>query len=146
MNLRPATQDDLEYVRANPFEDAVKNYHYMEVPDENCVAVEYEGVSVAVGGVYIRWPGVGLFWLMLTKDCQKDNAHGIRALCAIKEWIDNAIEENGIWRAEANIRPDFEKAIIMIEYLGFKRECTMEQYFPDKTDAFLYSKIIREVV
>ncbi len=143
MNLRKATQDDLEYVRLNPFEDAVKNYHYMEVPDENCVAVEYEGKLVAVGGVYIRWSGVGLFWLMLTADCKKDNEHGVRALCAIREWIDETIKVNGIWRAEANIRPDFAKAIQMIEWLGFKRECTMEQYFPDKTDAYLYSRIIK---
>jgi len=132
----------MDYVRKNPFERAVKDYHYMEVPDDNCVAVEYEGELVAVGGVYIRWPGVGLFWLMLTADCRKDNEHGVRAIDAIRNWVELAIKENGIWRAEANIRPDFPKAIQMIEFLGFNCECMMEKYFPDKTDAFLYSRII----
>lgn len=142
MKIVKATQEDLAFVRQNPFEGAVKDYPYMEIPDENCVAVEYEGDLVAVGGIYIRWPGVGLFWLILTADCKKEDVHGIRALCAIRDWIDEAIKENGIWRAEANIRPDFKKAIEMIEWLGFKKECTMEKYFPDKTDAILYSRIM----
>ena len=142
MIFRPATQEDLDYVRQNPYEGAVKGYHYMEIPDENCVAVEYEGKLVAVGGCQVRWEGVALFWLMLTDECKKHDVHGIRALCTIKEWIDTTIKDNGIWRAEANIRPDFDKAIEMIEFLGFKRECTMEKFFPDKTDAYLYSRII----
>ena len=91
MIFRQATQEDLDFVRQNPFEGAVKNYPYMKVPDENTYAVEYEGSLVAVGGLYVRWEGVGLLWLMLTADSEKDGLHGLRALCAINEKTDEVI-------------------------------------------------------
>lgn len=142
MEFRQATQEDLDYVRLNPFEGAVKNYPYMEVPDENTYAVIYEGSLVAVGGLYVRWEGVGLLWLMLTADCKKDGLHGLRALCAIEDKTDELIKKNSLWRAEAIIRPDFKQAIKMMEFLGFKKECTLEKYMPDKTDAFLFKRIL----
>ncbi len=143
MEFRKATQDDLDFVRAHPFEGAVKDYPYLDVPDDNTYAVKYEGSLVAVGGLQVRWEGVGLLWLILTADCKKDGIHGFRALCAIKDKTDLLIEKNGIWRAEAVVRPDFKQAIKMVEFLGFKKEATMEQYYPDKTDGFLYARIIK---
>ena len=142
MEFRKATQEDLLYVRQNPYEGAVKDYPYLEIPDDNCYAVIYESKLVAVGGVQVKWSGVGSFWLMLTEECKKFGVHGVAALLAIKDKTNHMIEKNGLWRAEAVIRVDFEKAIKMIEFLGFKRECRMEKYMPDKTDAFLYSRII----
>ena len=143
MIFRPATQEDLDFVRQNPVEDAVKNYPYLGVPDDNTYAVEYEGSLVAVGGLYVRWEGVGLLWLILTAESAKDGLHGLRALCAIKEKTDELIAKNNLWRAEAIVRVDFEQAIKMIEFLGFQRECTLEKYMPDKTDAHLFKRIIR---
>ena len=143
MIFRPATQEDLDFVRQNPVEDAVKNYPYLGVPDDNTYAVEYEGSLVAVGGLYVRWEGVGLLWLILTADSAKDGLHGLRALCAIKEKTDELIAKNNLWRAEAIIRVEFDKAIKMIEFLGFQREAMLEKYMPDKTDAYLYKRIIR---
>ena len=143
MEFRPVTQEDLAFVRQNPFEGAVKEYPYMEITDENNFTAIYEGIIVAVGGVHVKWQGVGLFWLMLTADCKKYGLHGITALMAIKEKTDELVSRNNLWRAEANIRVDFPEAIKMIEFLGFKRECTMELYAPDKTDMYLYARIIR---
>lgn len=142
MIFRKATQDDLDYVRENPFENAVKCYPYMQCPDENTYAVIYEESLVAVGGLYVRWEGVGLLWLMLTADSKKGGLHGLRALDAIKEKTDELIAKNNLWRAEALIRLDFKKAIKMIEFLGFEREATLEKYMPDKTDAYLYKRIL----
>lgn len=141
MNFRPATQEDLDYVKANPFEGAVKDYPYMEVPDDNTYAVMYEGVLVAVGGLQVLWEGRGSFWLILTADCKKDGIHGWRALCAIRDKIEELAHKNNLHRAEAAIRTDFSRAIAMIEALGFKRECLMRQYWPDKTDGYLYAKV-----
>lgn len=141
MEFRQATQEDLAFVRQNPFEGAVKNYPYMEIPNENTYTVIYESAIVAVGGLQVRWEGVGLLWLMLTAECKKDGIHGVRALYAIKDKMDELIEKNGIWRAEANIRTDFPQAIKMIEYLGFQREGLMRQHCPDKGDSYLYSKV-----
>ncbi len=141
MEFRSATQQDLDYVRENPFEGAVKNALYSEVPDENAYAVIYEGVLVAVGGVQVFWPGRGSFWLIMTADCKKFGIHGLRALYAIKEKIQELAEKNNLHRGEAAIRTGFSRAIAMIESLGFEREALMKQYWPDKTDAFLYAKV-----
>lgn len=141
MIFRKATQEDLDYVKANPYEGAVKNYPYMEVPDENTYAVMYEGALVAVGGVQVRWEGVGLFWLMLTADCKKEGWHGVRALYAIKEKIQELTEKNNLHRAEAAVRLGFSRAIAMIKALGFEREGLMRQHGPDKADSYLYARI-----
>lgn len=142
MNFRPATQEDLAFVRLNPFEGAVKDYPYMECPDDNTYCVIYESAIVAVGGVQVPWEGRGQFWLILTAECKKFGIHGLRALYAIKEKIEELVEKNNLHRAEAAIRTDFPKAIAMIKSLGFKEECLMRQYWPDKTDAYLYSKVL----
>lgn len=142
MNFRKATQEDLAFVRQNPFEDAVKNYPYMEVPNDNTYCVIYESAIVAVGGLQVRWKGVGLVWLILTDDCKKYGIHAINALYAIQDKVDELIEANGIWRAEAYVRTDFPQAIKMIEFLGFKQEGLMKQHCPDKGDSFLYGKVI----
>lgn len=141
MEFRPATQEDLEFVRQNPFEGAIKNYPYMEVPSENTYAAIYEGELVAVGGLQVRWEGVGMLWLMLTEKCKKDGLRDLRVLYAIKDKVDFLLEKNNIWRAEAYVRTDFPKAIKMIEHLGFKRECKMEKHCPDKGDSYLYAKV-----
>lgn len=142
MIFRKATQEDMAFVRQNPFEGAVKNYPYMEVRDENCYTALYESSIVAVGGLQMKWEGVGLLWLMLTADCKKYGIYGLIALEAIKEKMEYLIEKNNLWRAEAAVRTDFPQAIKMIEFLGFEREGIMRQYYPDKSDSYLYARIL----
>lgn len=143
MEFRQATQEDLAFVRQNPFEEAVKSYPYMDCPNENTYTVIYESRIVAVGGLYIRWEGVGLLWLMLTADCKKYGFYGVLAINVIKEKMEFLISKNNLWRAEAMIRVGFDKAIKMIEFLGFQREATLEKYMPDKTDCYLYKRILK---
>lgn len=142
MEFRQAKQEDMAFVRNNPFEGAVKNYPYMEVPDDNAYTAIYESAIVAVGGLQVKWEGVGLLWLILTADCKKYGIHSLFALEAIKEKMEYLIEKNNLWRAEAAVRTDFPQAIKMIEFLGFEREGLMRKYFPDRTDAILYSRIL----
>jgi len=141
MEFRAATQEDLAFVRQNPFEGAVKNYPYMQVPNENTYTVIYESEIVAVGGLQIKWKGCGALWLIMTDDCKKYGIHALRALNAIETKMNELIQTNNLWRAEAAVRPDFPKAIQMIEYFGFVREGLMKMYFPDKSDAYLYAKV-----
>ena len=142
MIFRKATQEDMAFVRQNPFEGAVKDYPYMEIPDENTYTVIYESAIVAVGGLQVRWEGVGLLWLMLTADCKKYGIHSLLALEAIKEKMEHLIKKNNLWRAEAAVRTDFLQAIKMIEFFGFEREGLMRKYYPDKTDSYLYARIL----
>lgn len=142
MQFRQATQEDLAFVRQNPFEGAIKNYPYMEIPDENCYAVIYESQLVAVGGLQMKWEGVGLLWLMLTADCKKYGFHGLFALEAIREKMEYLIKKNNLHRAEAAVRTDFPQAVKMIEFFGFKREGLMKKHCPDQADSYLYAKVI----
>jgi len=122
MKFRETIQEDLDFVRANPFEGAIKNYPYLEAPTENCVTIIFEDKIVGVGGVNVLWKGVGEVWLMLTANCKKEGLYGIIALSAIKDKMEELIESNNLWRAQATTRTDFPQAIKMIEFFGFERE------------------------
>lgn len=143
MIFRETTQEDLEYVRQNPFEGAVKNYPYMQAPKNNCYTVIFEDCIVGVGGLMVLWEGVGELWLMLTADCKKHGFYGIIALSAIKDKMEELIENNNLRRAQATIRTDFPQAIKMIESFGFEREGLLKQYCPDKGNVYMYAKMIR---
>lgn len=142
MEYRKSTQADIDYVRENPFEGEVKDYPYITCPDENAITTIYEGHIVAVGGVQVHWEGNGTFWLILRDDAKKHGFHGVLALSAIQEKVDHLMAKNNLWRAQAAVRPEFEAAVKMIEYLGFEYEGLMKQYYPDKTDAYRYAKVI----
>lgn len=139
MEFRQTTQEDLDFVRQNPFEEAVKNYPVLTVPDKDCYTVIFQGEIVAVGGVTVLWEGVGEVWLMLTADCRKKEFFGIIALTAIQAKMEE-ITKN-LWRVQAIIRTDFPEAIKMIEFFGFEREGLLKQYCPDKGDIYMYAKI-----
>jgi len=140
IEFRPATQEDLAFVRQSPYEGAIKNYPFMYVPDDNCYTVLVDNAIVAVYGLQVKWEGVGLLWLMLVSDFQRHGVH--KTIRTVGQKMNELIKKNNLWRAEANVRVDFPKAIKMIEYFGFEREGTMKKYAPDKCDMYLYSKIM----
>lgn len=142
MIFRESTQADLDYVKESPFEGAVKDYPYLTCPDKNTITTIYEGHIVAVGGVFIPWTGVGTFWLILRSDAKKYGFHGVLALSAIQEHVESLIRNNNLWRAQATVRPEFEEAVKMIEFLGFTYEGLLRKYCPDGGDTMMYSRII----
>jgi hypothetical protein len=131
----------MAFVRANPFEIAVKDYNQTHTPQTNTYTAIFEEEIVAVFGIVMRWPGYCLCWLMLTDQCRKKGVYGLIALNSIQGKFEELLQDNNILRAEANIRPDFEIAVKMVEYLGFKREGLMKCQLPDGGDAYLYAKI-----
>ena len=143
MIFRKATQADLDCVKADPFEGSLKDYPYMEVPNDHCFTAIFQDKIVGVGGLVIHWPGMAEAWLMLTNACRKDTAFGLVALFAIKDKMEELLKENNIRRAQAVARVDFPKAIKMIESFGFKKESRMEQYCMDGSDAWRYVRIIK---
>ena len=141
MNYRIATQQDLDYVRDNPYEGAVKDYPYMEIPNENCFTAIFKDEIVAVGGIVIHWPGMAEVWMIITNHCNKNGLYGIVTLGAIREKMEELIKDNNIIRAQATVRIDFPVAKKMIEFLGFQQEGLLRQYCPDRCDAYRYAKI-----
>lgn len=79
---------------------------------------------------------------MLTKDSRKHGVYGLLAYMAIREKVEELIETNKLWRAQATVRVELSQAIKMVEALGFEREGLLKQYCPDKGNVYIYARII----
>lgn len=139
MELRPATQSDIDYVSMNPADDNVKTYPRMTNIGD-CVTGTHNGIIWGLGGLVIHYEGMGEFWLILTKDFN-GNVTGHAVLKQIMLFVEDRINEHELFRAQAVIRTDFAEAIEMIEFLGFECEGVMKQYLPGPRDAYMYAKI-----
>lgn len=140
MEIRPYEDGDMAFVRQNPFQDEVKNYPDLPVPEHSYTCI-FEGEIVAVGGVKMYFEGVCESWIVLTKQSKKNNIYGLIACRAIEKKLNELLIELKIRRCEANVRKDFPKAIRFVEALGFKFVGERHCWFPDKTSAMLYSKV-----
>jgi hypothetical protein len=139
IETRIATQEDLEYARLNPVEDAVKGYPHLDL-NGYALAATVDGKVVGVGGVIPMWDGVGEGWFILTKDVLDCK---VEIILIIHKVMKRMFEDLKLWRLQAHTRADFPKAIELLEHLGFVQEGYMRKYLPDKTDAYLYSKVIK---
>ena len=142
MIIRDLQDGDLEFVREHPFESAVKNYPEM-TPVPPAYTIIFDNEIVGVGGMVILWEGVAEMWLMLTANCRKEGLFGIIALEAIRNKVDEMLEEHKIRRAQCTIRVDFPKARKMIVALGFELEGLMKCYCPDGCSVWLYAKVMK---
>jgi len=140
MIIRDLQVGDIEYVRNNPLEGAVKNYPEM-IPTPPAFTAIFDDKIVGIGGMIILWEGVGEMWIMLTKDCKKEGVFGIVAFETIKNKVDELIKKYKIRRAQCTVRIDFPKAKKMVEALGFKQEGIMKKYTPDSCDVGLFARI-----
>jgi len=142
MIIRELQDGDLEYVRENPLEEAVKNYPKL-IPTPPAFTAIFDDKIVGVGGMIILWDGVGEMWLMLTADCKREGVFGIIAFGAIKNKVDELIEKHKMRRVQCTVRVDFPKARKMVEALGFRQEGIMLSYCPDGGDVWRYARIIK---
>lgn len=137
IEIRELQDGDLEYVRQNPLEDAVKNYPEMH-PQKPSYTGLIDGKIVGVGGVTVLWEGVGEGWLILTKDVLK---HKTTAYNCIYRMTKKIIEECNLTRIQAVVRVDFPQAMKMMERLGFRREGYLRKYCPDGCNVWLYGRV-----
>lgn len=142
IKIRDLQNGDIEYVRENPLEGAVKNYPKM-TPTPPAFTAEFEGKIVGVGGMIILWEGVGEMWLMLTADCKREGVFGIMAFETIRNKVNELIVEYKMRRVQCTVRIDFPKAKRMVEALGFRQEGIMLEYCPDSCDVYLYARITK---
>lgn len=139
MEFRTATQTDIDYVRANALDEAVKGYPAM-APVGECITLLHNDVIWGVGGLLVLREGVAEIWLMLTKDF-KEHKSSRQALTEIWDHIENHIEDNDIYRTQAVVSTEFTAAIKMIEFFQFNREGTMRSYLPNRKDAYMYARL-----
>lgn len=138
LEIRNATQEDLNYVKNNPFDPRVaKDFGDAKLAGWSKTII-VDGKIVAVGGVIVFWPGVGHGWYNLSKDAEKSKITVVNCIDAL---IRLAIKELNLHRLEATVRVDFDKAKNLLEFLGFECETPkgMKKYTAEGIDAFLYS-------
>jgi len=138
MELRPTTTEDLAWIRANPLDSNIKEYPAF--PLDGVTGI-HAGKIWGVGGVVVHREGMGEFWLILAVDFKQ----AIASRTVLKQlmlYIEDTINDKGLYRAQAIIRADYPAAMKMIEFLGFERESNrMRNYLPGPTDAYMYSRI-----
>ena len=131
----------MEFVRLNPFEEEVKTYPELPIPEHSYTCV-FDGEIVAVGGV-VMWDNANPeAWIIMTKQSKKNGIFGLIACRAIENKLKDIIKELNIKECDAVVRSDFPAAIRFIEALGFKIVRIVEKWFPCGTDGLLYRKVI----
>lgn len=140
MEVRKYQDGDMDIIRQDPFQEAVKNYPDLPIPDHTYTCV-FEGKVVTVGGLKMYFEGVAEAWIIMTKQSKKDGIYGLIACRAIEKKLNELMDELNIRRCEANVRKDFPIAIRFVEALGFKFDGERKNWFPGSVSAMLYSKI-----
>lgn len=142
LEMIPIRDGDLEFVRANPFEEQVKLYPKMKPSPISSFTCMFDNEIVAVGGIIDYWQGVGEAWLIMTKQAKKHDIFGLVALTVIEKKMNELIAEHKLRRVQAEVRADFLPGIKMIEALGFGYEGTKRKYTPDGCDMRIYARLI----
>lgn len=140
LETRPIQDGDMEFVRQNPFQEAVKEYPEFPIPEHTYTCV-FDGEIVAVGGLKVYFEGVVEAWIIMTKQSKKDGIFGLIACRAIEKKLNELMEELNVRRCEANVREDFPVAVRFIKALGFTFDGERKRFFPCGTSAMLYSKV-----
>ncbi len=136
IKIRPLQDGDIMLANESAIECGAKVYNHEKV--EGYTVVDGNKILM-VGGVIIMWEGVGEAWLIMTKhslSCVKDSYRYIRDVMNI------IIREQKLRRIQARARADFEKGQKMLKHLGFKYEGCAREQAPDRTDMYMYGKLI----
>ncbi len=118
--------------------DQMKELALSREENGQCITGWLDGKIVGVGGIDLKWSGVGEVWLMLSYEVDRCP---LRAFEVIRAGLAKLIEDNGLWRCQAWCRRGFAEGHTVFRHLKFKPEGIAEKYMPDGTDAILYAKI-----
>ena len=97
------------------------------------------GHLIASGGIYPIWPGFGEAWFLSSDMVVK---HKRPVIVQLKKHIDALSKEHEYHRIQATAREDFTVGQRFLEFLGFEREGLLRNYGPDKSDHYMYARII----
>jgi hypothetical protein len=96
-----------------------------------------EDKILGCGGMIMQWPGVGLMWLMATKDFKRRP----RTLLRISEDILGRLRGKlNIHRFQVYVDPAEPRHIRFVEALGFTFEGRMLKHTIDRKDHLLYAR------
>lgn len=104
-------------------------------------SAEIDGKVVASAGLVPLWPGVAEAW-MIPSD--KVDRHRIKVARQIRVMFEDVMRRRGIYRAQANLHHNFEKAIRLAEWLGFENEGLMRRFGVEGGDYYRFAKVFDE--
>ena len=135
MEFREATQADCNYLADHSISRGIQK----QCPEQQefVYALVHENIVLGIGGFRLINKTTAWCWVDLSTNAGN---HLVSVYRVIKEWIEQFTEELGIVRLQAYVESDFDKAIGMVQHLGFKKESIMEKFMGDK-DAFMYKRI-----
>ena len=136
IEIRQYQEGDIDSVRRDPLEQAVKSYPDMHPQDYTLTAL-MDGEVIGVGGIVMLWEGVAEGWILLAEEVLDFKVATYKCLVRM---VDKAIKDNNLRRLEAVIRTDFPQAVKMAERLGFNREGKKIGYCPDGQDVWIYAR------
>ena len=94
---------------------------------------------VGCGGFIDIGQGVGVVWVMATDEIR---GHGLRLCRFAKMAVGIAFEEMGWHRIQAAVRCDRPEYQQWAELMGFQQEGRLRKAAPDKSDLYLYARVI----
>ena len=136
MRFRTATQEDLDYLTDHSVSRGIQKHCPEET--EYIYTLEHNDTVLMIGGFRLINKTTAWCWVDLSDNAGKYIPTVYRAM---RDWIELFVEEHEIVRLQAYVECDFTEAIIMVQHLGFTKECIMEKFMGDK-DAFLYKRIL----
>ncbi len=138
IEIRKIQEGDLEYAmdRAIENEPKMEDFAYDLIDGYTALL---DGRIMMVGGIMMKWEGVGEAWAFMTEDVRNNLIESYRCLT---EMFDVLIKEKQLRRVEASARADFLPGQNMLEHLGFEYEGCKKQHSRDGIDVFIYGKIL----
>ena len=130
------TIEDVKYLKL-PAEWMRQKYkEAFEFREDPAWMMEHEGRIICAFGAANLWGGVYEIWFNLIRI-----ERPIQMIRVIRRHL---AEYAGVYKADrlqSIVKCDFEQARKFTEFFGFKLEGVLKMYNPDRTDAYMYSKI-----
>ena len=137
IEIKMATQDDIDFVRKNPIEEIVTTYPELKIKGY-VISGFKNGILFGVGGV-VPCNNFGEVWIILTKYAKE---FPVTAYLTIKREIVKIANKYKFKYLRCIIREDFVKGKEMVEHLGFFYKNKILNCMPDGTDGYLYEMIL----
>ena len=101
-------------------------------------SAEIDGQIVVSAGLVPLWPGVAEAWMIPSEGVDQ---HRIAVARKLRKMLHGVMLQRGIYRAQANIHHNFERAIRLAEWLGFSNEGRMRRFGIEGADYFRFAKV-----
>jgi hypothetical protein len=93
---------------------------------------------LAIIGVAVPWKGVGQAWALISQEALK---HPVALTLGARRWIAWVIDQECLWRVQADVERDHAAGRRWLEFMGFEYEGTLRAYGPSAADHELWARL-----